>query len=327
MRKTRQLALLELTVVGAYVCTWLPLALSAQSYPAKPIRMVLGYTPGGTVDLVARLVAQRLSDIVGEAVIVENQAGASGSIANQRVAKSPADGYTLLVVPYSITNLPSTNPNLPYDLTRDFTPISLIALGTSVLVVHPSVPAKNVRELIALARSGAGKLNFATDGIGSSAYVAGKLFNFMAGIEIVDVPYKGASEAAIAIAGGQVELGYPGLGGALPLIKSGKLRPLAVTSGKRSFLLSAVPTINESGLPGYDRPSWYGVLAPGGMNASLSERINKMVAAAVNTPEVRDTLNRQALDPQTSTMERLAEIIRNEIAQNAELLKKLTLKK
>lgn len=298
----------------------------AQSYPVKPIRLLVGFPPGGGLDVTARLIAPKLSENLGQPVVVENRTGAGGSIAAEWVARSRADGYTLLLMAAAITVQPALRLKLPYDLERDFAPVSLVASGAFVLVVHPSVPARNVRELIALARSQPGKLNFGSSGVGGATHLANELFNWMAKVNIVHVPYKGGAEVAVAIAAGEVDMSFPSVTTALPLLEAGKLRALAVTSAKRASLMPSVPTLDESGLPGYDRSSWYGVLAPAGVPKDVIARLNAAIAKVVNTLEMKESLNRQGFEPQTSTSEQFAALIRREIAQNAKLVKLAGLK-
>ena len=293
----------------------------AQSYPVKPIRMIVGFAAGGATDATARMVAQKLSEHLGQPVVVENRTGAGGSIATERVAKSPADGYTLLLMPASGPIDSVLRAKLPYDLERDFAPVSLVVIGPYVLVVHPSVPARNVKELIALARSQPGKLSYGSAGVGSSAHLANELFNSMAKVSIVHVPYKGGAESVIANAAGEVDLNFASINTALPLLEAGKLRPLAVTSAKRSSLMPSIPTLDESGLPGYDRTGWWGVLAPAGVPKDIIAQLNAAIAKAVNTPEMKESLNKLGFEPQTSTPEQFAALIRSEIAQNATLIK------
>jgi len=299
---------------------------SAQSYPVKPIRIIVGFAAGGAGDTIARIVAQKLSETLSQPAVVENRTGAGGTIATERVATSPADGYTLLIVVAPDTIQPALRAKLPYDLERDFAPVSLVAIGAYVLVVHPSVPARNVKGLIALARSQPGKLNYGSSGVGSSAHFAGELLKSMARVNIVHVPYKGSSEAAIAVAAGQIDMGLPSTAPALPLLEAGKLRALAVTSAKRASLLPLIPTLDESGVPGYDRTGWYGVSAPAGVPKDIIARLNAVIGNVVNTPEMKETLNKQGLEVRTSTMEQFAALIHSEIAQNAKLVKIIGLK-
>jgi tripartite-type tricarboxylate transporter receptor subunit TctC len=217
--------------------------------------------------------------------------------------------------------LPVLRAKLPYDFERDLAPVSLVTSSPYVLVVHPSVPARNVKELIALARSQPGRLNNGSSGIGSLAHLFGELINVMADVKIVHVPYKGAAEASIAVATGQIEMSLPSITGALPLLEVGKIKALAVTSGKRSSLMPALPTIAESALPGYDRTGWYGMLASAAVPREIIARLNSEIAKAVAHPDLRRALNKQGLEPQTNTPEQFAAFIHSEIAENAKLIK------
>ena len=293
----------------------------AQSYPVKPIRMLVGYSPGGTTDITARLVAQKLSEQVGQSVIVDNRPGASGRIATERVSASPPDGYTLLMMPAGDAVQPALHAKLPYDLERGFSPISLVALGPYVLVAHPSVPSRNVKELIALAQLQPGKIHYGSTGAGNPAHLMGELFNIMAKVKLAHVPYKGASQATIATASGHIDLSFPGISGALPLLEAGKLKALAVTSAKRVSIMPLLPTLDESGLPGYDRSGWYGVLAPAGVSRDIIAQLNTAISKLVNTSEMKAHLIKLGLEPQTNTPEQFATFIHREIAQNIKLIK------
>ena len=293
----------------------------AQPYPAKPIRMVVGFAAGGATDATARIVSQKLSEQLGQPVVVENRTGAGGSIATERVATSPADGYTLLLMPASGAIDSALRAKLPYDLERDFAPVSLVVIGAYVLVVHPSVPVRNVAELTALARTRPGKLNYGSAGIGSTMHLAAELYKLMAKVEVVHVPYKGGADSVVANAAGQVDMSFPTLTTAVPLINAGKLRALAVTTAKRASLAPEIPTLDESGLKGYDRNGWFGVLAPAGVPKDIVARLNAVIAKAVNTVEMKESLSRQGFEPQTGTPEQFAALIRGEIAQNAKLIR------
>ena len=292
----------------------------AQTYPAKPIRIMVGVAPGGSTDVTARLVGQKLSDQLGQPVIVENRTGASGAISAERVAASPADGYTLMAASAGDAVLPALRSSLPYDLQRDLAPIARIAIAPYVLVTHPSLPARNVKELIALARAQPGKLNYGSTGI-SGAFLAGALFNQMAQVTIMPVPYKGGAEAAIANVAGQIEMNYPTITAALPFLPSGKLRAIAVTSIKRSSLLPSTPTVDESGLAGYDRSGWMGLLAPARVPRDIITRLNAVIRNAVSGGELKDLLNKQGLEPLINTPEEFAVFIQREIEQNIKLIK------
>ncbi len=295
----------------------------AQDYPLKPIRLLVGFTAGGVVDTTARLLAQNLSQPVGQTVVVENRPGASGAIAAERVAAAAPDGYTLLLISTTDTVLPALNPKLPYDLERGFTAVGLVTRGTFVLAVHPSVPARNAKELIAIARAQPGKLNYSSPGVGTSSYLAAELFNLMAKTKIAHVPYKGGSDAIVAVVSGQIDISYPSIPALRPFLDSSRLRPLAVTSARRASSIPTIPTLAESGLPGYDRSSWYGVIAPAAVPKQIVARLNAAIGTAVNVPEMGSALNRQGLEPHTGTPEQFAAFIRDQIRENAELIRSI----
>lgn len=307
---------------GIIACAVLSIADSpAQNYPVKPIRLFVGFTAGAAPNVIARTIGPGLSENLGQSVVVENRGGAGGSIATEMVAKSPADGYTLLMMAAADTLQPALRPKLPYDLERDFAPVSMVVTGTAVLTIHPSVPARNVRELIALARSHPGKLNYGSSGVGSSSHLMGELFNLMAEVKISHVPYKGSVDSAIATATGQIEISFPSIASVGSFLDAGKLRALAVTSAKRNSLMPSLPTISESGLPGYDRSTWFGVVAPAGVPRDIITRLNAVIGKVVNIPEIKASLGKQGLDPQPNTPEQFAAFIRGEIAQNAKVIK------
>ncbi len=294
---------------------------SAQRYPVKPIRLLVGFTSGSGTDVTARMLAQRLAEPLGQSVIDENRAGAGGGIAIEAVAKSPPDGHTLLLMSSSGTTLSALRSKLPYDLERDLAPISMVATGPLILVVHPSVPARNVKELITLARAQPGKLSYGSSGVGSATHLAGELLKLMAQIEIAHVPYKGTSDSVVATAAGQIDMSFNSVTGTLALREARKLRPLGLTSAKRSPLLPAVPTLAEAGVPGYDRSSWYGVLAPAGVPKEIIAQLNAVIGQTVNTPEMKDALGKQGFEPHTGTPDQFAALIQAAIAQDVKLIR------
>lgn len=298
----------------------------AQSYPVKPIRIVVGFVAGGAVDFNARLVATKLSEYLGQTVIVENRPGAGSSIGTERVAASPADGYTLLMMATSGVVQAALRTNLPYNLERDLVPVSLVSSGAFLLAVHPSLPARSVKELIALARSQPGRLNTASPGVGTANHLAGELFNLSAKVSIVHVPYKGGAESTIAAASGEVAMTFAAVAVALPLVNTGKLKPLAITSVKRASLLPRIPTIAESGVPGYDYSAWYGMLAPAGVPRDIIARLNVAIGKAVQTPDTKEALTKQGLEPAANTPEQFAALIRADLAQTVKLIKLTGLK-
>jgi len=286
----------------------------------KPVRIVVGFAAGGSTDIIARLTAQRLAEALGQPFVVENRTGATGTIADERVARSPADGYTLLVNAGSAAVVPVLR-KLPYSLLQDLAPVSLVATVPFVLVVHPSVPVQNVQELIALARRQPGKVSYATSGTGGTHHLAGELFNSMAKVNIVHVPYKGGSENVVATAAGEVEMSYATPTAALPLIRAKRVKALAVTAARRSSSLPDVPTLHESGLIGYDRPNWNGLLAPAGTPREIIGRLNTAVKAALGTPAAREAFIAQGLEVQTSTPEEFGAFMQRQLNENAKLVK------
>ena len=300
---------------------------AAQGYPVKPVRMLFGFSPGGAGDVSARLLAQKMSEALGQQVIVENRTGAGGAIADEAVARAPADGYTLLFCAGSIATLPALRAKLPYDVQRDFAPVSLVVITAFVLSVHPSVPVRDVRAMIALARSRPGGLTFSSPGVGSSSHLAGELFNMMAQARMLHVPFKGAPEAVTAVVAGEIDVGFPSVTGALPLVAAGKLKPVAVTSAARSPLMPDIPTMSESGLQGYQRNGWNGVLAPAGVPRDVIARLNAVIVKAVNAPEMKESLRKLAYETQTGTPAEFAAFLKSEIEQSAKLVKFAGLKR
>jgi len=293
----------------------------AQSFPNKAVRMVVPFPAGGSTDIVGRTVAQKLSEMWGQPVVVDNRPGGGTTIGTDAVAKAPADGYTLLVTPAPFTINPSLLAKLPYDALTDFAPITLINTTPLVLVVNPGVPAKSVKELIALAKARPGKLNFGSSGSGGSNHLAGELFNAMAGVKMVHIPYKGNAPALIDLAGGHVDLIFNGLTSALPLIKSGKLRALAVTSMQRSAALPDAPTLDEVALKGFVAVAWNGLGAPANTPRDVIAKINADVLRIVSSPELKERLKAEGSDPVGSTPGQYAAFLRAEVAKWAKVIK------
>ena len=299
-----------------------PMATLAQApgFPNAPIRLVVGYPPGGGTDTTARVVARKLAESLGTPVVVENRPGATGIIAGQFVAKAPADGYTLLMMTANDTALPALNSKLPFDLVRDFTPVSLLTIGPMVLVVNPSLPAESVKELIALGK--ARPLNFGSSGVGGTPHLAGELFGAMANIKMLHVPYKGGGDLVTAVMSGQIDFCFTSIASATGLIKTNKLKALAVSSLKRVGELPSVPSLDESGLTGYDYSSWYGVVGPAGLPASVLATLQDHISKAVINAEISDSLKKQGLEPKASTPAQFSSLIEREIAQNSVLAKR-----
>ena len=293
---------------------------NAQPYPVKPIRIVVGFVPGGAVDFTARLVGQKLSEALGQPVVIENRAGASTAIATERVATAPGDGYTLVLIPTSTAVQTALRSNLPYDLKRDLTPVSLVSIGPFVLVVHPSVPAKTPQELIALAQRQPGALNYGSPGMGSANHLAGELFLLQTKVKITHIPYKGSGEAVIAAASGQAPVGFPSLAGAIPMLDSGRLRALAVTSLRRATSLPKVPTLDETLLKGFDYVAWYGVAVPSSTPKDIVAKLNGALGKIVQLPDVKEAFNRQGFEAQAGTPDEFTAIINREIEQTIKLI-------
>jgi tripartite-type tricarboxylate transporter receptor subunit TctC len=289
---------------------------SAQTYPTKPVRLICPFPPGGTTDVVARIVAQGLSDAWGQQVIVDNRPGAGALIGTEMAAKSPADGYTALLG--SITTHavnPALHKKLSFDVINDFAPVTLVVSSPQLLAVHPSVAAKSVKELIALAKAKPGQLNYASAGAGSSPHLTFELFKSMAGVDLNHVPYKGTGPAITELLGGQVQAMITGVVALMPHVKSGKLRALAVTSKARVAALPDVPAMIESGVPNFDVSSWFGVFLPAGTSKAIVTKMNGQIRKIVDTPEVRKRLIDLGADPETNTPEQFAVYVRSEKAR------------
>ncbi len=299
----------------------IPTAAAGQAYPSKPIRFVAAFPAGGPSDIVSRAIAKRMAEVMGQPVVVENRTGAGGNIGAEFVAKAPPDGYTVLLGGSYVTIAPSLYRKLAFDPVKDFAPIGLIVSNQYVLVVHPSVPAKSVKDLIRVAKAQGGKLNYGSAGIGSPPHLAGELFKTMAGVSAAHVPYKGATPALIDLMGGHIDFYFGGVSGALPHIKSEKVRALGVTSLKRSSQLPQVPTIAEAALPGYDIATWFGLLAPAGTPKDVVGRLNGVITGIVNEPEMKAYLVGQGVDPVTNTPEQFAVFIQGEIPKFAKIIK------
>jgi tripartite-type tricarboxylate transporter receptor subunit TctC len=292
----------------------------AQSYPAKPIRMLVGFSPGGGTDVAARIIGRKLTEMWGQQIVVDNRAGAGGLLAFEMAAKANPDGYTLLATSPSFAIQPSIAGKLPYDPIRDFAPITQASAAPYVLVLHPGVAARSVKELIELAKATPGKLNYASGGIGSAQHLAAELFRLMAGIRIEHVPYKGAVSVPDVIAG-RVQLLFSGLPQSIAHIQAGRLRALGVTTPARSRAVPDVPTIAEAGVPGYDVTVWYGILATGRTPKAVVDKLNQGFVAALQSPDVRQQLTAMGLEPVGNPAAQFAATIRAEIAQWAKVVK------
>jgi tripartite-type tricarboxylate transporter receptor subunit TctC len=299
----------------------------AQSYPARPMRIVVGFPPGGGADFVARMVAQKLGDGIKQQIVVDNRAGANGIIATELVAKSAADGYALLLgVSATHAINPSAYGSLPYDAVKDFVPVSEIALTPLILVVTPSLPVSNVRELIALAKANPNQLNFASAGTGNVTHLAGELFNSMTGIKTIHIPYKGSAPAIIDLVAGQIMMYFDTMPSSLPHVRSGKLKALAVTSAKRSVGAPDIQTVAESGAPGFETTSWFGVLVPSGTPAVIVDTLHREIVKALSTADSLERMKQQGLDSVLNSPSEFSSVIRTDIDKWAMVIKRANIK-
>jgi tripartite-type tricarboxylate transporter receptor subunit TctC len=305
------------SIVGLWCVASPGLQAAAQEYPAKPVRILVGFTAASATDVAARVLAQRLNESLGQPAVVENRPGAGGMIALEAVAKAAADGYTLVMTAASVTIQPALRAKLSFQVPGDFSPVSLVANGPYVLVVHPSVPAASARDLVLIAKSKGGGVSYASSGVGSSAHLAGELFNALAKVRTIHVPYKGSPQAALAVATGEVDFNLPSVTAAQPLIDGGRVRALAVSTLTRTALLPSLPTLHESGVPGYDRNGWYGLMAPVGTPRDIIGKLHGAVARAVNTGDMKAELLKLGLEAATNTPDEFTTQIRREVEINA----------
>ncbi|HTP97688.1 MAG TPA: tripartite tricarboxylate transporter substrate binding protein [Casimicrobiaceae bacterium] len=300
---------------------------AAQAWPAKPIKLVAPSTPGDAPDVIARLFADKLSIALGQSVVVENKPGAGGVVGSDAVAKAAPDGYTLIMGNAGSHGInAAVYANLPYDIQRDFAPVSQVAVSPNVMVINPSVPANTVAEFIAYAKSRPGKLSYASGGNGSSAHMSMELFKSMAGVDIEHIPYKGSSPALTDVVSGQVAVFIGNMPPTVPLIKAGKLRALAVTTKSRSALMPELPTIAESGLPGFETVAWFGVLAPAGTPPEIVHRLSAEIAKIARSPEMREKLLAMGAEPVGGTPEEFKAVIDRDIAKWKPLAQKVGIK-
>jgi tripartite-type tricarboxylate transporter receptor subunit TctC len=287
----------------------------AQDYPNRPIRFIVPYPPGGGTDVVARIMNEALAENLGQPVIIDNKGGAAGNVGTDIAAKAPADGYNILFTLSSHTINPKLYDKLPFDVERDFVPISLAAMIPQILVANPSVPANNLKELIALAKANPGKLNYASVGTGSPAHIAGELLKLKTGIDIVHIPYKGGGPAVIDTIGGQVQLAFVSMPAAWQHVKAGKLKAIAVASAKRSVAAPDLPTIAESGVPDYAVESWYGAFAPAKTPPAAVAKLNAAFVKVLENPQVKEKLLAQGAEATSSTQGELDRIVKDELAK------------
>lgn len=294
---------------------------AAQSYPAGPVRVIVPFPPGGGVDGAGRLVSQKLTEALGKQFVVDNRPGANGMIGSELAAKSPKDGYTLMVNGANFVTTPSLYAKVTYDPVKDFEPVSLVALAPNVLVVHPSLPAKSVKELVALARARPGQVNFAGSGSGSTPHLAAELFNTLAKVKMIHVPYRGTGPAIMGLMSGEASVMFMPTTNAVPLVKAGRLRALAVTSRGRVPAMPDLPTVSESGLKGYESSQWYGVLAPAGTPVDVLGLLNSHIVRIMHAPDMQQRMTSEGLVADGSTREQFAAHIRSETAKWAKVIK------
>ena len=311
-------------IFRSFKCILLSVAAAsvlAQGYPDKPLKLVVPFPPGGPTDIVGRLVAQKLAEGIGQPVVVENRPGAGGTVGSTAVARAPADGYTLLYGSTTLAIAPSLYKDLAYDPRTAFAPISLVSRGPIIAAVNAQLPAKTLKDFIALAKSSPGRINYGSAGSGTPPHLAAELFKTVASVDLVHVPYKGGGPAVSDLAGGQVQVIFEGLPTLLPHIKSGKVRALAITGAKRDPALPEVPTFAEAGLPGYDANFWNGLVAPAGTPAEVIARLNSVLVQALATPEVHAALVRLGLEAAGTTPQQFGDFIAAEIDKWARVVK------
>lgn len=325
-RPLRSNALPTPTVAALAVMLAMPCAVLAQAWPSKPIRVVVPFPAGGGIDTVARIVVPKMSEALGQPMVIDNRSGAGGTVGTEVVARATPDGHVLLATFASHSMNATLYRDLSYDTEKAFAPISLIATVPNILVVHPSLPAKTVGDLISLARKRPGDINYASVGNGTPAHLSAELFNMMAGVRMTHIPYKGAAASIIGMITGETQLTFTTVLIALPHVKAGKLRPLAVATLARTPLLPEVPTVDQSGLKGYESIAWYGLLAPAGTPGPVVDRLNAELVRSVQTPEVRDNLLRQGTEIVASSPARFAQVIREDIVKWTKVVKAAAVK-
>jgi tripartite-type tricarboxylate transporter receptor subunit TctC len=312
---------ISISVLGAVATALTGGAACAQSYPAKPIRFIIPFAPGGPGDGLARILTPKLTEAWGQQILIDNRAGANSIVGTETAAHAPPDGYTLLMVTAGFSVNVTLYPKLPYDSLNDFAPVTTIAFGPGLLVVHPSVPARTVKELIALAKAKPGALAFASAGTGAPSQLAVELIKTMTGTDMVHVPYKGMAPGMTDLLGGQVQLSIPTISAAVPHVKTGRLRALGVTSAQRSPAVPEVPTIAEAALPGYEASNWYSILAPGGTPPAIVAKLNTELARILKLPDVRERMAVLGMEAHSMAPAEFAAYIRTEISKWAKVVK------
>jgi tripartite-type tricarboxylate transporter receptor subunit TctC len=314
-------------IVAVVIGCALPFAhAGAQAYPSKPIRMLVGFPTGGGADVAARVIAPRLSESLGQQIIIDNRPGAGSAIASEITAKAVPDGHTLVMIGSSHAVNAAVYPKLAFRSADDFNAVVLVSTAPVVITAHPSVPARNVKELIALAKAKPGQLNYGSAGVNGINHLAAELLKRTAGIDLTLVPYKGVAQAVPAVMAGEVQLMFSSLPGAVTVIRNGKIVAIAVTSQKRSNAAPEIPTVSESGVPGFDASSWFGILAPAGTPKAVVARLNKETLKVVETREIQDALIRQGMDPTSSTPAEFDAYLRSEITKWTRVAKEANVK-
>ena len=308
-------------IAGALAAVCFSASIAAQPYPSKPLRMIVPTSPGGIIDIVSRLLAQKLTEVSGQIVVVENRAGASNNIGTEYVARAPADGYTMLSATLPFVVNPALFEKLPFNVERDFAPVSLVVAAPYVLVAHPSVPAKTIKELVALAKAKPGALSYSTGGSGTNLHIAAELFALQAGVKLLHIPYKGGGPALASVIAGETSLSFPSLSAVLPQVNANRLRAVAITSTQRSALLPKVPTIAESGYPDYAFTSWVGVLVPAATPPAIVAALNAQIVKAMRNPAVIERLAADGNEVVAGSPEQFAALIKTELVRWAKVVK------
>lgn len=307
--------------LAAAACLLLSTAAGADAYPARPLRLIVPFAAGGPGDFLARLVSPKLTEALGQSMVIDNRGGANGQIATEIAAKADPDGHTLLIISAGHTVNATLYPKLPYDSVRDFAPITRMVSGPAIVIVHPSLPARSVKELIAYARANPGRINFASSGTGAPSHLAVELFKVMTQTDLVHVPYKGMAPGITDLLGGQVQVSFPTMVAGLVHARAGRLRALAVTSAQRSAAAPELPTMAEAGVPGYEANNWYGIIAPARTPAAIVTRLNAELARILALPDVRDRLSAQGMDPASTTPAAFTAYIQSEIRKWAGVIR------
>ena len=317
----RGMNLVGVVLVAGAILSLAPAGAGAQHYPSRPVRFIVPFPPGGGNDIVGRVIALRLAEALGQPVIVDNRGGAGGTLGTDITAKSPADGYTLLINNISLAVNATLFAKLPYDTLKDLAPVTLVGRQPNLLVVHPSVAAQSIRELLALAKARPRQLNYGSGGVGTASHLATELLKLMAHVELVHVPYKGLGPALADLMGGQVQLIISTMASALPQVKAGKLRPLAVTTAKRSPFFPEVPTMDEAGVRGYEFNTWYGMLVPAGTPRPIVERLNRETAKLLDSAAIKEQFATQGIEAAPTSPEQFGAYLRTEVEKWGKVVK------